>query len=445
MKPYSNRVAHYNVLGIGFGPSNLALAIALEEAGTTFTAHFIEAAGSAVWQPGMLLSASDIQNNPMRDLVTPRNPKSHYTFTNYLFESGRLYDFLNLGILYPLRKDYSKYIQWVASHFDHLVTYQTHAQGVFHDRGNDCWRVVTDRGEYTADALVIGTGRSRNIPKVFSGHLGPRVFHFCDYMFRIQDLAPSLTSVAVIGASQSAVEINLDLIKRFPDAEIHVVHRSFSMRQKDTSPFSDHVYFPEFVDYFHGSNREAREDLQRQLRSTNYNSADIDVLHQLYLSIYEERLDGRNRILLHNNTVVDGASVGEGEVSLKLRERFSGRCDVIDVDAVVLATGFLDLGQGEGKEPFPSLLSEVAPHLARTDCGDLLVDRDYQVKSSFGLPLFLNGLCENSHGLGDAGSFSLLSARSSEILSSLKKLLAPHSSTVIRYVEAARGKAAHHT
>ncbi len=217
------------------------------------------------------------------------------------------------------------------------------------------------------------------------------------------------------------------------------------MRQKDTSPFSDHVYFPEFVNYFHGANREAREELQRQLRPTNYNSADIDVLHQLYLSIYEERLDGQHRILLHNNTIVDGVDAGEHEVSLKLRERFSGRCDAIAVDAVVLATGFLDLGQGEGKEPFPSLLSEVASQLARTDRGDLLVDRDYQVKSSSGLPLFLNGLCENSHGLGDAGSFSLLSARSSEILSSLKTLLAPHSATVIRYVDAARGKATHHT
>jgi len=103
---------HYDVLGIGFGPSNLALAIALKEAEAPITAHFIDAAPDSVWQPGMLLIASDIQNNPLRDLVTPRNPKSHYTFTNYLFESGRLYDFLNLGILYPLRKDYSKYIQW---------------------------------------------------------------------------------------------------------------------------------------------------------------------------------------------------------------------------------------------------------------------------------------------------------------------------------------------
>ena len=35
---------HYNVLGLGFGPSNIALAIALEESGADFTTHFIESA-----------------------------------------------------------------------------------------------------------------------------------------------------------------------------------------------------------------------------------------------------------------------------------------------------------------------------------------------------------------------------------------------------------------
>src|ERR1700753_3852169 len=104
----SNSDRHFDVLGIGFGPSNLAVAIALEEAKAPLSAHFLEAAPSAAWQPGMLLSASDTQNNPLRDLFPPRNPKSRYTFTNYLFEGGRLYDFLNLGVTYPLRKDYSK-------------------------------------------------------------------------------------------------------------------------------------------------------------------------------------------------------------------------------------------------------------------------------------------------------------------------------------------------
>ena len=63
-----------DVLGIGFGPSNIALAIALEERSSPLDVHFIEAASGPCWQPQMLISGSDIQNNPLRDLVTPRNP-----------------------------------------------------------------------------------------------------------------------------------------------------------------------------------------------------------------------------------------------------------------------------------------------------------------------------------------------------------------------------------
>ncbi|MEA3149583.1 MAG: L-ornithine N5-monooxygenase [Gammaproteobacteria bacterium] len=412
---------HYNVLGLGFGPSNIALAIALEESGADFTAHFIESAPDSTWQAGMLLGGSDIQNHPMRDLVTPRNPKSHYTFINYLHQVGRLYDFLNLGIIYALRKDYSEYIRWVASHFAHMVSYHTRASQVSYDGRRHCWSVTTNNGSFTADALIVATGRTRNIPEPYREQLGERVFHFCDYGFRMRELEPELSSIAVIGSAQSAVELHLDLMKRLPKADIHAIHRSYSMRQKDTSPFSDKVYFPEFIDYFCNANPEAREELQRQLRPTNYNTADGDVLHQLYLAIYEERLDGRNRHHLRNNTVVDRVSADADGVTLDLRERYLDSTETIRVDAVVLATGFFDIGAGEGKEAYPPLLAGIAPGLARSDNGALQVERDYQVRTQNGLPLFLNGLCESSHGLGDAGSFSLLSLRSSEILRSLTR------------------------
>jgi L-ornithine N5-monooxygenase len=410
-----------DVLGIGFGPSNIALAIALEESVSTLNVHFIEAAKSANWQAQMLLNGSDIQNNPLRDLVTPRNPRSQYTFVNYLKCQGRLFDFLNLDILYPLRKDFADYVRWVASFFDNQVDYNVRARKVSYCSLNNRWQVETSAGLYEASALVIGTGRSRNIPEVFMPSLGSRVFHLCDYLAQINNLKSELSSIAVLGASQSAAEINCDLMSRFPELQIHAIHRSYSMRQKDTSPFSDHVYFPEFIDYFFGISESAQEDLQRQLRATNYSSVDMEALHKLYMSIYEDKIDGKNRFHLHNNTVVEAVQANRYGVCLTLRERFLDQIQNLNVDAVVLATGFLDLGQGEGKELFPPLLAEVADGLARRTDGALLVERDYRVASENGLAIYLNGLCESSHGLGDAGSFSLLALRSIEILESLNK------------------------
>lgn len=413
-----------DVLGVGFGPSNIALAIAMEEAGSTLDIRFVEAAASPGWHPQMLIDGSDIQNNPLRDLVTPRNPQSFYSFTNYLKQHGRLFDYLNLGLAYPFRKDYARYVAWAAGFFSERVDYGAPAQSIAIDAEAGRWRVETPNGVYLARALVLGQGRSRNVPAVFASALGPRVFHLCDYLQRVEALAPTLRRIAVIGASQSAVEINNDLLDRFPHAEIHAIHRSYAMRQKDTSPFSDHVYFPEFVDYFFSVDDAARGDLQRQLRATNYSSADIDVLHRLYTRIYENRLDGRDLFRLHRNTVVEAAEAFPDRVRLTLRERFLDRTTELDVDAVALATGFKDLGVGEHCERFPPILAGVAGGLARRADGALDVARDYSVASRSGLALYLNGLCESSHGLGDAGSFSLLSLRSTEILDSLGRYFA---------------------
>lgn len=415
-------VTSYDILGIGFGPSNIAVAIALQERESNLSAHFIESGADSSWQPGMLLDGSDIQNNPLRDLVTPRNPQSRYTFINYLKCENRLLDYLNLGLAYPFRKEYARYIAWVASFFKEQVSYNTPAQAISSD-GDGGWLVSTPRGTIRARALLLGTGRSQNIPKEFEGVTGSRVFHLCDYLPKLAALGTDIRSIAVIGASQSAVEIHLDLLNRFPNLNIHAVHRGFAMRQKDTSPFSDHVYFPEFIDYFFQVNDSARQDLQRQLRPTNYSAADFDVLQKLYLTLYEDRLDGRSRFNNHNNTIVTKATLDGDSVTLGLRERYLDRHSSLEVDAVVLATGFKDIGAGEGKEEFPPLLRVVADQCVRTHAGGLHVRRDYSLDTGGDGLIYLNGLCESSHGLGDAGSFSLLSFRATDIVESCETQL----------------------
>jgi L-ornithine N5-oxygenase len=44
-------------------------------------------------------------------------------------------------------------------------------------------------------------------------------------------------------------------------------------------------------------------------------------------------------------------------------------------------------------------------------------------------PIYVNGLCESTHGLGDAGSFSLLALRSKAIVQSLRRRLTEAEST----------------
>lgn len=91
----------HDLIGIGFGPSNVALAIALSEHNArvgrqeAVTAHFFERQPAFGWHRGMLIDDATMQVSFLKDLVTLRDPSSEYTFLRYLQSRGRLIDFVN--------------------------------------------------------------------------------------------------------------------------------------------------------------------------------------------------------------------------------------------------------------------------------------------------------------------------------------------------------------
>jgi L-ornithine N5-oxygenase len=408
----------YDTIGIGFGPSNIALAIAMEESGYEGKALFLEKNAGPYWHAGMMLRGSNIQNNPLRDLITPVNPRSKYTFVNYLHQSGRFFHFLNLGVLHPPRQDYYDYILWVAKQFNN-VKYETSVARVevADVEGKKLWKLTSSQGtQLLARTLVMGTGRNLNIPKI-NGVDSDNVIHLVDYLHRIEKYGKD-ARIAVLGASQSAVEIILDLLGKGYQ-NITSVHRSFSYCLKDTSSFSDEVYFPEFTDYYHALPHQKRAMLDEQVRRTNYSSVDQDVLEALYLALYEDRVTHRHRVTIWRNHAVDEINPG-GKRVLHLRDIYKGTTEEIPCDLLILATGFLDVGRN-GREGLPHLLKGIADELSWDD-KYLNVERSYRVKVRAGgsLPdIYFNGLCESSHGLGDAGSFSLVSLRAKDIMNSI--------------------------
>ncbi|MEV4344512.1 SidA/IucD/PvdA family monooxygenase [Actinoplanes sp. NPDC049596] len=419
-------IQEVDVIGIGYGPSNIALSIALAERYPVLRAVYLESQSGPFWQPGMLLDGSDIQNNPLRDLITPVNPRSRYSFVNYLHETGRFFQYLNLGLHYPFRKEYASYVQWAASNLKADVLYNTRASRVGRDRDRPGMaNVVTGDGEvFRAKAVVVASGRTPNIPAPFPADGDARVRHFTKYLDCVRQLEGiERPRVAVVGGSQSAVELMLDLRNRYPSAQIHGVLRTFGYRQKDTSPFMDEVYFPEFIDYYYSASDDSKRELSADLRYTNYSAADRDVIERLYLSLHEDRINGTRRTQVLRSTDVIRCHSGDDSVTLDLRERHSGAERSLDVDLVVLATGFKDLGaDDEGRFEFlPKVLEGFRDDVSRGSEGQARVARDYRLEMQDGNApsIYLNGLCETSHGMGDAGSFSLLALRAEEIARSL--------------------------
>jgi L-ornithine N5-monooxygenase len=423
----------YDVVGVGFGPANIALAIALEESVFEGRVLFLERQPSALWLPNMVLPGSDIQNHPCRDLVTPRNPRSRYTFLNFLHEHGLLFEHLNLGIEFPLRREYGQYILWASSFFSDRVRYNCNVSRLARCemQGQQLFEVETSTGEYIfARSLVVAPGRTPHIPAICAPHLGPQVFHLTEYLSRLESLekARSPKHVCVVGGSQSALEIMLHLSERDPQLRISNVMRGYGYRLKDTSQFSERAFFPEFVDYYYSCSREAKARLDKQLQTTNYSSADRDVINQLYLKLYEERLVGRQRLRLLANREVTSCARDKAHLSLQLHEVNTGEVTPLqEIDAIILATGFKNLGTEPHQERYPPILGDLVDSLEVDERGVLTIARDYRLPSRGGdpelAPIYLNGLCESSHGLGDAGSFSLLSLRASEISRSVTSTL----------------------
>lgn len=424
----------FDVIGIGFGPANIALAVAFEELTSGLSVKFLEKRDCAIWQQGMLLEDSDIQNHPLRDLVTPRNPRSRYSFTNFLFENDRLFEHLNLGLAFPLRIEYEQYVRWVAGFFAHQVEYGVEAVDietiVDAATGKVDGYLVRDQAgrQWRARSIVAAPGRTPNIPAQFAHLRDGRVVHLNDYLPALRRACGDgrKPRVAVVGGSQSAVEILLHANGTGACESVLGITRNFGFRQKDTSPFSDEVYFPEFVRTFFHADQKTKDRLRAELELTNYSSADKDVIEHLYLELYKNRILGRDSLAIRTNSEIASAETSDAEISLCLRNTVTGRSCVERVDLVVLATGFLDIGSGPKREAYPSLLKNVASSLD-LGSGHLNVSFDYRVKFAGGrdahAPLYLNGLCESSHGMGDSGSFSLLALRSAAIARSLAERL----------------------
>jgi L-ornithine N5-monooxygenase len=422
-----------DVLGIGFGPTNIAFAIAMEELWPDLQIRFLEARECPSWQAEMMLDGADIQHYPLRDLVTPRNPRSKYTFVNYLHEHGKLFAYTNLGVVFPLRKEYAHYISWVAQHFDHCVEYNRRVIDISLSQSisdeQPFYIIKAEDGYvYQAKSIIIATGRTPYIPQLFMEILGDRVFHLTRYQTAINKwLQCDVKRIVVVGASQSAVEIVLDLAHRLPKATITNILRGFGYRLKDTSPFMEEVFFPEFVDYFYNSSRSSKRMLNSQLQFTNYSAVDGDILKELYLKIYEEELDGERKIIIKANRDITNVLVTDNSLILQTQEQHTQEIEMIDSDIIILATGFRNIGPGIRQERYPSILNSLINLLRIDQDGCLHVNRDYALSPAMSTtnlpPIYLNGLCESSHGMGDAGSFGQVSLRAARIVESLRSKL----------------------
>ncbi|ERS96222.1 hypothetical protein HMPREF1624_07131 [Sporothrix schenckii ATCC 58251] len=469
-----------DLICVGFGPASLAVAVAVHdtlEAGTLAAPPkilFLEKQHGFAWHAGMLLPGAKMQISYIKDLATLRNPRSAFTFTNYLHENGRLVDFTNLGTFLPARAEYEDYLRWCASSFDESVIYDIEVlavdadvqdgqkiQKTAHDTVSTfrvVARDVTSGREqlYRARNVLIATGGKPSLPVCLSAS-HPRVIHssqFAHLVPTILDNQHAPYRVAVVGAGQSAAEIFNNIQELYPNSQTFLVMRSEFLRPSDDSPFVNSIFNPEYIDSLYPKPASYRRNLLVDARPTNYGVVRLELIEHLYDRMYHQRrklgTDEKkwpHRIL--GSTQVARVEPGEKDalrlVVEPVQSGTSAEPEVLEVDLVIAATGYERNSHVTMLKGLWPLLPETESKRATSGTDDdsigtwevndttasdgasptkmLRVARDYHVEFDAtriapGSGIWLQGCCEGTHGLSDT-LLSVLATRSGEIVESI--------------------------
>jgi L-ornithine N5-oxygenase len=226
----SDAAQMYDLVGIGFGPAQIAIAVASQESPQPSKILFLERKPSFPWHGGTHLARTRMENPFVYDLATIRNPRSAFTYVNYLLARKRLIEFANSDRLNPLRVEFEDYLRWCAEQFRDHVKY-----------GSEVVEVVPilDGNTVTAWKIAVrdsngdlSTVRARNVvapspePSQASKQqqpplpsvdflAGQRIISTEEYLSKRNDLRgvnePRL-DIAVVGSGQKVAEIIDDLL-----------------------------------------------------------------------------------------------------------------------------------------------------------------------------------------------------------------------------------------
>ncbi|MEU9414785.1 lysine N(6)-hydroxylase/L-ornithine N(5)-oxygenase family protein [Streptomyces sp. NPDC048272] len=415
----------HDLIGIGFGPSNVAMAIALSEHNArvgrqeAVTAHFFEQQPRFGWHRGMLIDDATMQVSFMKDLVTLRNPTSEYSFLCYLQSKGRLIDFVNHKNLFPLRVEFHDYLEWAAAKVDDMVSYGhqvVSVEPVVRDGVVEYLDVTARSGDevvvHRARNLVIGTGLRPVMPE--GVERTERVWHNSDLLSKVDALeGQEPTRFVVVGAGQSAAENVAYLHRRFPQAEVCAVFSRYGYSPADDSGFANRIFDPEAVGEYYSAPEDVKQRLMGYHANTNYSVVDMDLIDDLYRQSYREKVLGTERLRFLNVSRLTGVQETADGVRATIKSLVSGEENLLDADVVVCATGYL---QADGL----GLLGEVADRCHRDDQGRVQVERDYRVATDLDLRcgIYLQGGTEHTHGI-TSSLLSNTAVRVGEILDSI--------------------------
>lgn len=420
------KIKTHDLVGIGFGPSNIGLAVALYDEHKKYIEEsnviFLEAKKKHGWHHSMMIPGAKMQISFMKDLCFLRNPRGFFTFVNYLKVKGRLSYFANLRDFNPTRKEFDDYLAWVASHFTDIVkySYQVKALKPVH---------IGDKVEFidievkNVEAGLVEHIRTRNISIAIGGEpvmpveLSENIFHssnFLNEITRYTDDKPQ--RFLVVGSGQSAAEIYQYLIGHYKKSNVWVACSGLGFKQADDSEYVNEVFDSTMTSTIYDLSDESRDKLLNNYWHTNYSVVDYDVIKGLYREEYEQAI-GSNEVrfgIKKFQKILFAETLEDGSICVKLKSTMTGEVSEIIVDVVICATGY-------SRNNNLQLLQNLESYMLDDKCSKLSRHYALRTTENFIPKIYVQGMSEDSHGISDT-LLSVISKRSEEISRDLLNL-----------------------
>ena len=214
---------NYDIVCIGFGTRTLALATALADRDPTQRVLIMERRSHFNSNLASISPANVSGSVFLRDLITFQNPRSEYTFINFLHSKGLLVGFTNVSQMRPSQLLVGEYIAWVAGRTCQLgwTAFNAEATRIGSTRSSregrsDRWTVeIRDSasGELstvTSKRVVVATGSSSSPPDALNK---PEVSPFLiplresARLLERMKIAEQPLEIALLGADQQTVEL----------------------------------------------------------------------------------------------------------------------------------------------------------------------------------------------------------------------------------------------
>ncbi|KAL8810044.1 MAG: hypothetical protein Q9200_002900 [Gallowayella weberi] len=429
---------------VGVGPAALGIGVALQDACENSTipvqyrpkVAFIERQFDFAWHAGMQLPGVKMQISFIKDVATQRNPRSRFTFLNYLWTKGRLNKYSNLNTFRPSRIEYQDYLKWCADSFRNLIHYGQEVVEVTPSKQSSRSRtvdsfLVTCRDVKTGTAIhyrtrhviVAAGGRPSVPPALAKGYAAQgNILHSSQFQTSIPQVLPDPTAkyrIAVVGAGQSGAEIFTSVQSAFPNAEASLIIRGGALRPLDGSPFVNEIFDPEQVTNMYRREKSIREASQNADKATDRGVVNLDLIERIYENMYNQSLltppgaPPKYQILRYRNVIglessPSGAAILSCENSTALYEQCDEpRNERLEFDAVILATGYAYDSHLKMFKPLEHLLPQSNGKGGKKQV-EWNVAEDYRVifdeKQVDGSQagIWLQGCNEKTHGLGDS-------------------------------------------